>query len=115
AEVLKSVEVIRRNLERQALLIDDLGDALQMVGDGLDIELVAADLAEIGDAAAKTIQSAAEVEIGWAGPRPSPCPVSADAERLARAIGTLLEIIAAEGAPGGRIELSAVEADGRVR
>ena len=28
AEVLKSVEVLRRNLERQALLIDDLADAL---------------------------------------------------------------------------------------
>src|SRR5690606_4822460 len=38
AEVLRVVEVIRRNLERQAALINDLGDALQIVGGGLRLE-----------------------------------------------------------------------------
>src|SRR5690606_36793941 len=94
AEVLKSVEVLRRNLERQAVLIDDLGDALQIVGGGLQLELEPADLVEIGRRAAESAAPATGVEIGWA-TEPGPCPIDADSERLARAIGALLEIVAA--------------------
>ncbi len=114
AEVLKSVEVLRRNLERQALLIDDLADALQIVGGGLELELEPADLVEIGRRAAESAAPATGVEIGWA-TEPGPCPIDADSERLARAIGALLEIVAAGGPAGGQIALALRDADGRVR
>src|SRR5690606_8788182 len=94
AEVLKSVEVLRRNLERQALLIDDLADALQIVGGGVELELEAADLVEIAKRAIESAGPVTGVEIGWA-TEPGPCPIDADSERLARAIGALLEIVAA--------------------
>src|SRR5690606_24978793 len=58
AEVLKSVEVLRRNLERQAVLIDDLGDALQIVGGGLELEPEAADLVDIAERAARDAAAA---------------------------------------------------------
>jgi|GEM_PF-3556303 len=113
AEVLKSVEVLRRNLERQALLIDDLADALQIVGGGLELDLEAADLVEIAQRAASAA-SAAGAEVAWV-TKPPRCPVRADAERLARAIGALLEIVAAETPKGTRVALAVGEADGRVR
>lgn len=114
-EVLKSVEVLRRNLERQALLIDDLGDALQMVGGGLELELEGADLVDLVDEAVRTIGRSQELRIDWVGGRPGPCPVLADRDRLARAIGTALESIAGGLPPGGRIELGVTMANGRIR
>src|SRR5690606_13736010 len=87
AEVLKSVEVLRRNLERQAVLIDDLNDALQIVGGGLELEPEAVDLVDVADTAARKTAAAAAVQVDWAEGRPGPCPVTADPERLARAIG----------------------------
>lgn len=115
AEVLKSVEVLRRNLERQAVLIDDLNDALQIVGGGLELEPEAVDLVDVADTAARKTAAAAAVQVDWAEGRPGPCPVTADPERLARAIGTVLEIVAAGVPAGGRVELAASEANGRVR
>jgi signal transduction histidine kinase len=114
-DVLKSVEVIRRNLERQALLIEDLGDALEMLGGGLGLDLEDADLAELAEKAAKAVSSAAAVDIGWAGSRPGPLEVAADPERLGRAIGTLLETVASGLRSGERIELAAAGSNGRFR
>ncbi|HEX6993481.1 MAG TPA: histidine kinase dimerization/phospho-acceptor domain-containing protein [Gammaproteobacteria bacterium] len=114
AEVLKSVEVLRRNLERQALLIDDLADALQIVGGGVELELEAADLVEIAKRAIESAGPVTGVEIRWAA-NPPPCPIGADAERLARAIGALLEMVAADLPQGGHIALAVADADGRVR
>jgi len=115
AEVLKSVEVLRRNLERQAVLIDDLGDALQIVGGGLQLEPESADLVEIADRAALKVARGSAVAVAWAEGRPQPHPLRADPERLARAIGALIETIASGAPPGERIELAAGEASGRVR
>src|SRR5690606_37399807 len=56
AEVLRSVEVIRRNLERQAALINDLADALQIVGGGLRLEREEIAVDEIVTAAASAVQ-----------------------------------------------------------
>ena len=115
AEVLKSVEVLRRNLERQALLIDDLADAFQIIGGGLELELEPADLVEIGQRAVESAAPVTGIDIGWASGRPPPCPIGADSERLARAIGALLEIVAADVPQDGHIALALRDADGRVR
>lgn len=114
-EVLKSVEVLRRNLERQAVLIDDLGDALQIVGGGLQLEPESADLVEIADRAALKVARGSAVAVAWAEGRPQPHPLRADPERLARAIGALIETIASGASAGDRIELAASDAGSRIR
>ena len=115
AEVLKSVEVIRRNLDRQALLVADLADALQMVRDGLTVQLEDADLVDLVDDATEKLAPIAGVDIRWAGPRPHGLEVAADPERLGRAIGALLDIVATGRQSGERIELAGSRTDGAVR
>lgn len=115
AEVMRSVEVIRRNLERQALLIDDLGDALQLVEGGLALEREDVDLVAITDSAAQQVREATGVGFEWSGGRPADVEISADPERLGRAIGTALEVIASEAGTDGRLTLSAERKGDRVR
>lgn len=112
-EVLKSVEVIRRNLERQATLINDLADALQIVGEGLRLERENVDLEEIVETAA----SAAQLPEGISVERE---PVgslrfSADRERLVRATETLIESVAAAAQAGDRVVVSAGRSGGGLR
>lgn len=113
AEVLKSVEVIRRNLERQATLINDLADALQIVGEGLRLERENVDLEEIVSMAASGVQVPEGVGVGKE-------PVGsmrffADRDRLVRATETLIESVAAAARAGDRVVVSAGRTNGGLR
>ncbi len=112
AEVLRVVEVIRRNLERQAALINDLGDALQIVGGGLRLEREDVGVEEILASA----ESGAELPDGVGIERQS-CSlrVDADPDRLARAIETLIESVAATATAGDRVVVAVDQSDERIR
>jgi signal transduction histidine kinase len=105
AEVLRTVEVIRRNLERQAVLVGDLSDALQIVGPGLELKPERIDVKETVDAALEVVPLPKGVETRWAD-APRGLAVVADPERLKRAVATLVETVAAGASAGARIELS---------
>ena len=114
-DVLRSVEVLRRNLDRQALLVKDLGDLLDVMAGGLPLALTEVELVELIDAAAKPIAAGADVHIEWGCGRPLPCRLRADSERLGRAIGIVLEMVAAATPAGGRIEMALTDDSGAVR
>lgn len=108
-EVLRAAEVMRRNLDRQAQLVGDLGDALQIVGGGIRLALGPIDLSEVVDEAIEDppkIAADRGVAIRWAQPRRA-LRVEADAERLAQAFGTLVDIVAAFGERGDTLGVRA--------
>lgn len=112
-EVLKSVDVVRRNLEKQAVLIDDLADAMQIVAGGLELECGSCDLAEVVEAgveAALSISANVDVRIEPGGYR-----LDADLERLGRAFAALLEILGSRLAEGERITFTAAPIERGVR
>lgn len=103
-EVLKSVEVIRRNLDRQAGLIKDLADALQLLSDGslsLDVETITLD--DLVDSAAQDADLPEGVGLAPVQGAAGQMRVKADPERLGRALGALLENVAATAAAGDQI------------
>ena len=112
AEVLKAAEVVRRNLDRQAKLIEDLADVLQIAGNGLELAPEPADLADIMDAAAEKRSGAATLR--WIGERPS-VAVEADPKRLAQALAVLLDVLCESAEPGDGVGLEADAAGGRLR
>lgn len=112
AEVLRSVEVIRRNLERQAALINDLGDALQIVGGGLRLEREDVEVEDIVEAAASAALLPDGVGVDQ---QASSVRIAADPERLARALETLIESVAADAAAGDRVVVSVDRSDEMVR
>lgn len=112
-EVLKTADVIRRNLDRQAQLIHDLGDILQIAGDGIELDVAPLDAcALLEDVVEKHGQSAGETGVGvrWAG-SPGACPVEADGERLAQAFRIVLETLSQAAGSSDCIDVAA-ERDG---
>ncbi|MBN1239664.1 MAG: HAMP domain-containing histidine kinase [Gammaproteobacteria bacterium] len=111
-EVLRCAEVFRRNLDRQARLIQDLSDVLQIVSGGIELDTEAADLGELVGAAVERYRGGAEsaLPVRWSG---AELPVEADTERLAHVLDTLLEHQAAAAAAGQDEALAfAVEQEG---
>jgi signal transduction histidine kinase len=116
AEVLRCAEVFKRNLERQARLIQDLADVLQIVAGGIELVTEPVDLGELVDAAAERQRLAADQGGGVEYTRPpGELPVEADVERLARALDALVEYLAAAPGPDRRLTLELAAAEGRAR
>ncbi len=113
--VLRSAEVLRRNLDRQALLVKDLSDLLDAMTGGLRLDREELDLLEIIEAAAQTVAAGTGVAIGWAASRPPACLLHADAEKLGRAISIALERVAAGSPAGSRVEMTLTDGDAGIR
>lgn len=108
--VLNSARVIRRNLERQAALIRDLSDVLQIASDAVEFQHERTALSVLVEAALRKVATAAaeygvelEPENIAAG-----LTIETDSERAVQVLTTLLENLLA-GAAGGanRVRLEA--------
>jgi signal transduction histidine kinase len=116
AEVLRCAEVFRRNLDRQARLIQDLADVLQVMSGGIELVTEPVDLAELVAAAVARYRSAAERGVGVEYTRsPDELPIEADTERLTRILDTLLEYQGATAGADRGLVLELAAADGRAR
>lgn len=112
SEVLKAVEVVRRNLEREAQLIADLGDAMHIVAGSLTLDTARIDLGEVISAAAVTATLAGR-EVRWQAQRPF--IVDGDAERLERTFAAVLDAVSSSMVPGDKVAITAEEDGGVVR
>lgn len=90
-EVLRCAEVFRRNLDRQAHLIQDLADVLQIVSGGIELDTETVDLRALAGAAAERLRTGTEqsIEVSFEGD-PS-VHAEVDSERLGRVLDTLLQ------------------------
>jgi signal transduction histidine kinase len=113
-KVGKAVEAIKRNLARQARLINDLSDASKVSSGGLELRcepldlvaLIARELATWRSlASAKQIEFHSLVELDTA-------PVSGDPGRLTQSLNHLVENAVGSTPNGGRIELRVHAANG---
>lgn len=111
--VRSSAEVIRRNLERQAMLIRDLADVVQVVSGDLPIRRERISVEELLDGAVASAAAAA-MERGVVlerGPAAG-AAVETDGERASQVLHTLLDNLLAGAARGARIRLQALERGG---
>jgi signal transduction histidine kinase len=113
-KLTKAVEAIKRNIARQARLVNDLNDAARVSSGGLEIQLERVDLVALLKrgvdawqllAIAKqiTLQSRIELEAAH---------VDGDPERLLQALNHLLENAISSTPSGGRIDLHAYGSGG---
>lgn len=116
-EVLKIAEVIRRNLDREAKLITELGDVLQIAAGGIDVEVGATDLADVIDEARASFASGAAergIELRGFAVR-GDYPLEADKLRLARALDILFDVVTTPSTAGDRLDLEVEPAGPNVR
>ncbi len=112
-----AIEVIRRQVEQMALLLDDLLDVSQLTRGAMVLRRDWVDLRDVVDAAVETsgpVIAAAGHELALSLP-PERLELYADATRLAQALANVLNNAAKYTDPGGRIWLSAgATSDGSV-
>lgn len=114
--VLNSARVIRRNLDRQAALIRDLSDVVQIASDTVVLTHEPVRVGAIVDRVLeKTGSAAAErgVEV-QRGRVDADARVETDSERAVQVIESLLEHLVAGSRAGERVDLEARRADGAV-
>jgi len=113
-KLAQAVETIKRNLARQARLVNDLNDAGKVSSGGLEMRLGPLDLVALLErnlsawqvlAAARQIAFHHAFELDAA-------PVHGDPERLAQAANHLVESAIASTASGGRVSLRLSGTDG---
>jgi PAS domain S-box-containing protein len=102
-----ALEIIERNADSQARLVEDLLDVSRIASGKLRLDLREIDMAEVISAAVAAIGHAAdakglELEVGL---NHAPCSVSGDRERLRQAVSNLLANAIKFTAAGGRIQL----------
>ncbi len=113
----RATAAIKRNVEHQARLIDDILDASRSISGKLSIERAAVDLAEIVQAAVEIARPAAaakKIALGTAFERPLAL-VEGDAGRLQQVLTNLLSNAIKFTPQGGTVEVSLAQAGDRVR
>ncbi len=114
--VLNAAAVIRRNLEREAKLIRDLGDVVQIVADSLELKRERVALAAVLEEVLEKVRPAAEGRgIGLESSAAPACTLETDPERLVQVLCTLLENLLAGAQPGQAVSVEARAEDGSVR
>ena len=104
-EVLRCVEVLRRNLDRQARLIQDLADVLQIAAGGIELDAAPVDLSELVDDAVERYRHGSEHKVAVEWPGGPDIVVEADVDRLARVLDALIDHQAAAAGPGDTVEI----------
>jgi len=106
-KLAKAVEAIKRNLSRQARLINDLSDASKVSSGGLELRFEPLDLVVLvareldvwrALASAKQLEFQARIELDTA-------PVVGDSARLMQAVNHLIENAIGSTPGGGRVDL----------
>src|SRR5690606_4965781 len=114
-EVLRCAEVFRRNLDRQAHLIQDLADVLQIVSGGIELDTETVDLQGMARAAAERLRPGPEQSVDVSIEGGSTLRAEADTERLARVFDTLLQHEAGMAGAGQTLSLRLSRAGPRAR
>jgi signal transduction histidine kinase len=113
-KIAKAVEAIKRNLGRQARLINDLNDAAKVSSDGLELRLEPLDLIALltreldawrALASAKQLEFHPLMDLATA-------PVAGDPARLTQALNHLVESAVGSTPSGGRVDLHAHAVNG---
>src|SRR5690606_20355660 len=104
-EVLRCAEVFRRNLDRQAHLIQDLADVLQIVSGGIELDIESVDLQGLAKAAAERLRTGTEQGVDVSVEGEHALLAEADTERLARVLDTLLQHEAGVAGAGQTLSL----------
>jgi PAS domain S-box-containing protein len=110
----RALDSIRRNVETQARLVDDLLDAARIAAGKLSLALAPDDLAQIVRAAVDTatpIAAAAQVVLDLT-PIDEALPVMADGLRMRQVVCNLLTNAVKFSRPGGRVQVTARRRDG---
>jgi signal transduction histidine kinase len=114
-KLAKAVEAIKRNLGRQARLTNDLSDAAKVAADGIELHMTPVDFVELVKrgldtwqplALAKSLALESRIDI----PR---ALVDGDADRLAQALGHVMENALGSTPSGGRVGLRVHRIDDR--
>jgi PAS domain S-box-containing protein len=110
------LEVVRRNVEHLARLVDDVRDVARLEGEGLRIERQDMDLVEVARQAVETLApAAAEREVAVAVEGPLALTVSADAGRLTQVLYNLVGNAVKFTPRGGAVTITLSREDGEVR
>jgi signal transduction histidine kinase len=114
-KLAKAVDAIKRNLARQTRLANDLSDAAKVAADGLELRMASLDFVELIQrgldswqplALAKSLALESRIDVPLA-------LVDGDAERLAQALGHVMENAIGSTPSGGRVGLRVRELNGR--
>jgi signal transduction histidine kinase/CheY-like chemotaxis protein len=113
----RGVEVIERNAQSQARLIEDILDASRVISGSLRLTRGPVDLAAVINAAIDSVRPGAEAKGIQLGVilDPSARPVTGDASRLQQVVWNLLANAVKFTASGGRVEVQLEREDGRAR
>jgi K+-sensing histidine kinase KdpD len=115
--VLNSARVIRRNLERQAALIRDLSDVVQIASDAVVLSREAVAVGALVETvlertAAAGAERGVEVRTGCVD---RAMRTETDAERAAQVLGSFLEHLLAGTRAGERVDMEARRVDGEAQ
>ncbi len=114
--VLNAAAVIRRNLEREAKLIRELGDVVQIASDSLELKRERVTLGTVlGEALGNLRPAAEERHIAVESGGLPASMLETDAERLLQVLGTLLDNLLAGMQSGQAVSVEAREEAGWVR
>jgi signal transduction histidine kinase len=114
-KLAKAVDAIKRNLTRQARLADDLSDAAKVAADGIELRMTSLDFVALIKrgldtwqplALAKSLALESRIDVPLA-------LVDGDEDRLAQALGHVMENAIGSTPSGGRVGLRVREIDGR--
>jgi signal transduction histidine kinase len=114
-KLAKAVDAIKRNLARQTRLVNDLSDAAKVAADAIELHMSSLDIVELVKrgldtwqplALAKSLTLESRIDVPLA-------VVDGDAERLAQALGHVMENAIGSTPSGGRVGLRVREIDGR--
>src|SRR5690606_38357541 len=116
-DVSRAIDVIQRNAEAQAHIVDDILDVSRIITGKLRLTLGAVDLELVAREAIEVVQPSADakdlrVEL-VAGPPIG--PIVGDADRLRQVLWNLLTNAVKFTEPGGRVQLAIRREGGRVR
>jgi signal transduction histidine kinase len=114
-KIAKAVDAIKRNLARQARLVNDLSDAAKVSANGIELRMSSLDLVELIKRGLDVWQPLALAKPMTLEPRIA-IPVArvhGDAERLLQALSHVLENAIASTPSGGRVDVLVHEIDGR--
>jgi len=107
-EARRAFETIRRNGERQKVMIDDLLDTARIITGKLRIEVTPVDLASVINDAIETVRPAADSKLILLASKldPRAGQVTGDAERLQQVVWNLLSNAVKFTPEGGRVEVT---------
>jgi signal transduction histidine kinase len=113
-KLAKAVDAIKRNLSRQTRLVNDLSDAAKVAAGGIELRMTSLDFVELVQrgldtwqalALAKSVTLESRIDVPLA-------LVDGDAERLAQALGHVMENAIGSTPSGGRVGLRVRELNG---